>query len=105
MHLESAIPADSPFHAGETWTPTLATDLMSDDVGLPSAARNSEIVRYLGRPGQTIGYKLGERAWLAGGEAARASRGAGFDLKTWHMAAIRQGSLGLDDLADHLAAL
>jgi uncharacterized protein (DUF885 family) len=56
-------------------------------------------------PGQAIGYKLGERAWLTGRENARARHGDGFDLKAWHMAALSQGSLGLDDLAVELAAL
>ena len=58
----------------------------------------SEIVRYLGLPGQAISYKLGERAWLAGRDAARAAHGASFDLKSWHMAALSLGALGLDDL-------
>ena len=62
-------------------------------------------MRYLGIPGQAISYKLGERAWLAGREAAQQARGADFDLKAWHMAALSQGSLGLDDLAAELAAL
>jgi uncharacterized protein (DUF885 family) len=53
-------------------------------------------VRYLGIPGQAISYKLGERAWPAG---------AHFDLKAWHMAALSQGSLGLDDLTTELAQL
>ncbi len=68
----------------------------------------SEIVRYLSGPGQAISYKLGERAWLDGRAAARAAhvaRGAAFDLKSWHMAALSLGSLGLDDLTDELAAL
>ena len=49
---------------------------------------DSEIVRYLSAPGQAISYKIGERAWLAGRAAARAARGASFDLKAWHMAAL-----------------
>ena len=64
--------------------------------------------RYLGMPGQAISYKLGERAWLAGREAARAraaSEGRELDLKAWHMAALGTGALGLDDLARELAAL
>jgi uncharacterized protein (DUF885 family) len=64
----------------------------------------SEITRYLGVPGQAISYKLGERAWLAGRAAARAAHGDGFDLKSWHMAALSLGALGLDDLAAELAA-
>jgi uncharacterized protein (DUF885 family) len=42
---------------------------------------------------------------LQGREAARQARGDGFDLKAWHMAALSQGSLGLDDLAAELALL
>jgi uncharacterized protein (DUF885 family) len=105
MHLQSAIPADSGFHPGERWTPELATEFLGANVGMHPAHRDSEIVRYLGRPGQAIGYKLGERAWLQGREAARRRHGAAFDLKAWHMKALVQGSFGLDDLADNLAGL
>ncbi|MFG2846976.1 DUF885 domain-containing protein [Kitasatospora sp. NPDC048296] len=105
MHLRLRIPADSPFHPGEHWTPELGTAFMAAYHGSPAARRNGEIERYLGWPGQAIGYKLGERAWLAGRAEAERRRGAEFDLKTWHMAALSQGSLGLDDLATSLAAL
>jgi uncharacterized protein (DUF885 family) len=66
---------------------------------------DSEIVRYLGWPGQAITYKLGERAWLAGRETARASRGPEFDLAEWHAKALSLGALGLADLADELSGL
>jgi uncharacterized protein (DUF885 family) len=105
MHLELAVPADSGFHPGERWTPELATAFMAAHHGSDTARRTSEIDRYLGWPGQAIGYKLGERAWLQGREAARRRLGAGFDLRTWHMNALTQGSLGLADLADDLASL
>jgi uncharacterized protein (DUF885 family) len=105
MHLELRVPDDSPLHAGETWTPAVAREFLGAHIGRPPAFIDSEIVRYLGRPGQAIGYKLGERAWLAGRDAARAARGADFDLKSWHAAALSLGSLGLDDLTAELAAL
>jgi uncharacterized protein (DUF885 family) len=112
MHLELAIPADQgvpePFHPGERWTPELAREFFGRNSGRPPEFLDSEIVRYLGWPGQAIGYKLGERAWLAGRAAARRAhgeRGEAFDLKAWHMAALSQGSLGLDDLVDELSAL
>ncbi|MGH3587040.1 MAG: DUF885 domain-containing protein, partial [Pseudonocardia sp.] len=105
MHLELPVPANSPMHAGETWTPEIAREFFGAHSGRPGAFLDSEIVRYLGWPGQAISYKLGERAWLAGREAARATRGADFDLKAWHAAALSQGSLGLDDLTDELARL
>jgi uncharacterized protein (DUF885 family) len=105
MHLELRVPDDSPLHAGEVWTPAVAREFFGAHVGRPAAMLDSEIVRYLGRPGQAIGYKLGERAWLAGRDAARAAHGADFDLKAWHAAALSLGSLGLDDLTAELAAL
>jgi uncharacterized protein (DUF885 family) len=105
MHLRLRVPADSPQHAGETWTPEVAREFFGAHCGRPAAFLDSEIVRYLGWPGQAISYKLGERAWLAGREAARGARGAGFDLPAWHAAALSLGALGLDDLTDELARL
>ena len=105
MHLELPIPADSPFRPGERWTPELGGAFFQRHSGRPPEFVASELVRYLGAPGQAIGYKLGERAWLRGREAARAARGPGFDAKKWHMAALSLGSLGLDDLEAELAVL
>jgi uncharacterized protein (DUF885 family) len=105
MHLGLALPADSPMGAGQVWTAELAGEFFRAHSGRDGAFIDSEIVRYLGAPGQAISYKLGERAWLAGRAAAQAARGPGFDLKAWHMAALSLGSLGLDDLADELAQL
>ena len=105
MHLGLPIPADSPVGAGERWTPALATAFFAAHSARDRAFIDSEIVRYLSVPGQAISYKLGERAWLEGRQAARAAHGGGFDLKRWHMAALSLGSLGLDDLTDELASL
>ncbi|MFH8983559.1 DUF885 domain-containing protein [Streptomyces varsoviensis] len=105
MHLELEIPDHSPFHPGERWTPELAREFFGMHSGRPADFVDSELVRYLGMPGQAIGYKLGERAWLTGREAAREAHGDAFDAKAWHMAALSQGSLGLDDLVAELSAL
>jgi uncharacterized protein (DUF885 family) len=105
MHLQLTVAGDSPMFAGQTWTPELALDFFDAHVGRGREFLASEVLRYLGLPGQAISYKLGERAWLAGRTAARDARGASFDLKSWHMAALSLGSLGLDDLADELARL
>lgn len=105
MHLELEIPADSPFHPGERWTPELAEEFFGAHSSRPADFVGSELTRYLTIPGQAIGYKLGERAWLLGRENARRRHGDAFDLKAWHMAALSQGSLGLDDLVDELSAL
>jgi len=105
MHLGLEIPADSPFHPGERWTPELAQEFFGSHSGRPADFVESELTRYLSMPGQAIGYKLGERAWLLGRENARAAHGDAFDLKAWHMAALSQGPLGLDDLVDELSNL
>lgn len=105
VHLQLRIPDHSPFHPGERWTPRLAQDFFGQHSGRPAEFVESELVRYLGMPGQAIGYKLGERAWLQGREAARSARGASFDAKAWHMAALSLGSLGLDDLVAELSQL
>ncbi|MFF7353595.1 MULTISPECIES: DUF885 domain-containing protein [Streptomyces] len=105
MHLELEIPADSPFHPGERWTPELAQEFFGAHSSRPADFVESELTRYLTIPGQAIGYKLGERAWLLGREKARERHGDAFDLKAWHMAALSQGSLGLDDLVDELSRL
>ncbi|MEU6096778.1 DUF885 domain-containing protein [Streptomyces sp. NPDC047079] len=105
MHLELEIPADSPFHPGERWTPELAQEFFGAHSSRPADFVESELIRYLSMPGQAIGYKLGERAWLLGRENARSRHGEAFDAKAWHMAALSQGSLGLDDLLDELSRL
>ncbi|MEU9041545.1 MULTISPECIES: DUF885 domain-containing protein [unclassified Kitasatospora] len=104
MHLELTVPAGSGTgdwsgHDGERWTAELATDFMAAHHGSDIRRRTSEIDRYLGWPGQAIGYKLGERAWLRRREAARRRLGPGFDLRAWHTRVLSRGSLGLDDLA------
>jgi uncharacterized protein (DUF885 family) len=105
MHLELEIPTGQAFHPGERWTPELGREFLLAYGGTDTKLLESEIVRYLGMAGQAIGYKLGERVWLEGRAEAKRRRGADFDLKAWHMAALSQGSLGLDDLAVELAAL
>jgi uncharacterized protein (DUF885 family) len=112
MHCELEIPRDQgvpeAFAPRERWTPALAREFFGRNSGRPAAFIDSELVRYLGGPGQAIGYKLGERVWLAGRDAARrahTARGEAFDLKSWHMAALSLGSLGLDDLLEELSAL
>ncbi|WP_258726323.1 DUF885 domain-containing protein [Cellulomonas sp. NS3] len=108
MHLGLRIPDASGFHPGERWTAELGEEFFAARSGSPAEFVRSEIVRYLGWPGQAISYKLGERAWLAGRAAARAraeAQGGRFDLRAWHTAALSLGSLGLDDLERELSTI
>jgi uncharacterized protein (DUF885 family) len=109
MHLGLSVPDDADGvlagHRGRPWTPELGRAFLGEHSGATPAFLDSELVRYLGLPGQAISYKLGERAWLEGRAAAERARGEAFDRRAWHMAALSQGSLGLDDLAAELAVL
>jgi uncharacterized protein (DUF885 family) len=104
LHLELPIPAGSGFHEGERWTPELGFEFLRARKGPdPDSVVAFEIDRYLGRPGQAIAYKLGERVWLEAREAARRREGAGFDLKEFHRRALDLGPMGLDVLRAELS--
>jgi uncharacterized protein (DUF885 family) len=102
MHLELPIPSDERYHPGERWTPELALPFVIERSCFPADFMASEVDRYLGLPGQAISYKVGERVWLDGREAARRRQGASFDLKAFHRFALNLGGMGLDQLSREL---
>ena len=105
MHLELEIPAGTGFHEGERWTPELGLEfLLTRTVSEPKHSAD-EIDRYLGWPGQAPSYKIGERVWIDGRDAARARHGDNFDPKTFHTKALQFGGMGLDPLAALLATI
>ena len=103
LHLELEIPASGSYHPGERWTPDLALPFVVDRSHFPPDFMASEVDRYLGLPGQAISYKVGERVWLRGRDAARRRHGDGFDLKAFHEYALALGPMGLDQLDAELA--
>jgi uncharacterized protein (DUF885 family) len=108
LHLGLRVPSDAPVGSGEVWTPELAKEFLRTSTRRSDRFIDAEVGRYLGKPGQAISYKLGERSWIMGREAARkahADRREYFDLKSWHMKALSLGSLGLDDLVEELSQL
>lgn len=105
MHLELAIPAGDWFHPGETWTPELGQEFVNLRSHFPPDFMASEIVRYLGWPSQAISYKVGERAWLAARDAAKARSGERFTLKSFHARALDLGPLGLAEMESELLNL
>ncbi len=108
MHLELEIPGDQPptedpFHPGRRWTADLGRAFLYQRSRHPESFMSSEIVRYLGWPGQAISYKVGERVWLEARADAQQRHGAAFDLKAFHAYALDLGPLGLDLLRTELA--
>ncbi|MFF9015115.1 DUF885 domain-containing protein [Streptomyces sp. NPDC014870] len=104
LHLRLRIPAGAGFHEGERWTPGLAREFLAEHCGVgPAGFVAFEVDRYLGRPGQALAYKLGEKAWLEARDAARLREGAAFDLRRFHQRALDIGPMGLDLLRSELA--
>jgi uncharacterized protein (DUF885 family) len=104
MHLELETPNGQDFHPGERWTPDLGQAFVNARSRFPLDFMASEIVRYLGMPGQAISYKVGERVWLDARDEARRRHAGAFDLRAFHRFALDLGPLGLDLLRDELAA-
>jgi len=105
MHLELEIPPGTGFHEGERWTPELGLEfLLTRTISDPAHAAD-EIDRYLGWPGQAPSYKVGERLWLEGRDAARLRHGETFDPKEFHTKALQFGGMGLEPLTGLLASI
>jgi uncharacterized protein (DUF885 family) len=105
MHLQLKIPSGAGFHDGERWTGELGLEFMLTRTITDPAYCRDEIDRYLGWPGQAASYKVGERYWIAGRDAARGRHGADFDFKAFHTAALEMGGMGLEPLERRLAML
>jgi uncharacterized protein (DUF885 family) len=115
LHTGRAIPAAGAAlfpgwagEAGKPWTYDGAIDFMVRAGGMERDKSESEVLRYLSWPSQATAYKLGERTWLAGREAAQAAaaaKGLEFDRKGWHARALALGPLGLRRLGAELAGI
>lgn len=103
MHLELPIPAGTGFHEGQRWNRDLGWEFLRAHCGPETDSHvDFEIDRYLGRPGQALAYKVGEKVWLDAREAARRAAGDAFDLKEFHRRALDLGPMGLDLLRREL---
>nr|WP_255671969.1 DUF885 domain-containing protein [Glycomyces amatae] len=102
LHLELPLPQAEARRHGPRWNFEVACDVLRTRGRTAEHRVHPEVVRFCGWPGQAISYKLGERAWIAARAEAEARRGADFDLKAWHTAALNLGPVGLATMADRL---
>lgn len=102
-HAELPIPKNERYHPGEHWTAELMVPFAVEHGYQPAEFMRSEVDRYLGWPGQAIGYKVGERVWLSVRDQAKAAQGAKFDLKQFHIKALNLGPMGLAQLQREMA--
>ena len=102
-HLEKRIPDDAPLHAGQVWDYDLAVDYMEKIGRQPRDLAESEVLRYLGWPGQAISYKVGEREILDIRKQAMAEAGDSFDGKDFHRRLLDAGAIRLDHLRETMS--
>lgn len=83
---------DTGLHA-MGWTRQQAIDFLGDE---------SEVDRYIAWPGQALAYKLGQLAISELKALACDAYGAGFDVRGFHDAVLRDGPLPLEMLQDRV---
>jgi uncharacterized protein (DUF885 family) len=86
-----------------TWDAGYALEFMRRNVNMSDEFIQFEVNRYLGWPGQAPSYKVGQRIWEQIRDDVAEREGDGFDIKRFHMRALRLGGVGLDTLRMALA--
>jgi len=80
------------------WTRQQAIDYLNTHTANPAPDNAAEVDRYIARPAQALGYKIGQLRILALRTQARAALGKGFDLRRFHDAVLGGGALPLAEL-------
>ena len=98
LHLDLPIPPGNGFTDAERWTPELGVAVLRQAAGADAAAARFEVDRYLGWPAQALAFRVGARLWRQLRSAAE--RRPDFDLREFHMRALRLGPMGLGPLRE-----
>jgi len=77
------------------WTRQQAIDYLNTHTANPPADNEAEVDRYIARPAQALGYKIGQLRILALRTQARAALGKLFDPRRFHDALLGGGALPL----------
>jgi len=102
--LDIGVHLGKPRPDGEgVWDADFALAFMRRNVNMSDEFIQFEVNRYLGWPGQAPSYKVGQRIWEQIRDEAAEREGADFDIKRFHMRALRLGGVGLDTLRMALA--
>ena len=100
LHLDLPIPTGNGFTDETRWTPELGVAVLRAASGAEAAAAKFEVDRYFGWPAQALAFRVGARLWRQ--VRAEAERAPDFDLREFHMRALRMGPMGLGPLREVL---
>ena len=96
LHLDLPIPPGTGLTEATRWTPDVAVAVLRTASGAHERAARFEVDRYFGWPAQALAFRIGARLWRAIRDKAQSR--PGFDLRTFHMSALRLGPMGLGPL-------
>jgi uncharacterized protein (DUF885 family) len=86
------------------WTRDQAIAYLADHTALSTHEVETEVDRYISWPGQALSYKLGEIAIVRLRAQAEQELGDRFDVKSFHDAVLKQGSVPLPVLEQQIQA-
>ncbi|TWU01583.1 DUF885 family protein [Neorhodopirellula pilleata] len=95
----SRLVVDTGIHA-MGWTRQQAIQYMSENTALSQHNVVAEVDRYIGWPGQALGYKVGELFITDLRRQAEEALGDRFDVRQFHDMLLRSGSISLPVLED-----
>ena len=84
------------------WSRDQAVACLRDNTGLSDRSIQNEVDRYIGWPGQALGYKIGEIRIRQLRARAEAALGPKFDLRDFHDEILKNGPLPLDILSQQV---
>ena len=103
MWRATRLVVDTGIHAFG-WDKARAMAFMRDNTALSEANIEAEVNRYISWPGQALGYMIGRLKILELRARAEQALGARFDVRRFHDAVLRNGSIPLDVLEAEIDA-
>jgi uncharacterized protein (DUF885 family) len=103
MWRASRLVVDTGIHA-MGWDKARAVQFMRENTALTDANIDAEVNRYISWPGQALGYMIGRLKILELRRRAEQRLGDRFDLRRFHDAVLRNGSVPLDVLESEIDA-
>ena len=97
----SRLVVDTGIHAFG-WDKARAIAFMRENTALSEANIEAEVNRYISWPGQALGYMIGRLKILELRARAEAALGERFDVRRFHDAVLRNGSVPLDVLESEI---